>query len=315
MRRNAPTVAGPRGFQTSPGHLPLGRTDRRPACTAAVKIHHEGAGGKVCHPGDASTRCASDSTIISKFGLSCSAIGKMFASRGLIFERTGYGVALYPDDTGKDLAAVLSYLAGRTLSKEEIWTAMELPRSTYYDQLEKGTLITADNLGKAAANLGINRAELLTRYRFIHSEEVTSLAEEIAGRRAVPPPLATKVTTPAKEKWAKIGPPDTSVGLRAVVRGILWGGIDHCGSDRFVAVSGRGGFMRGAAALSWSTRSGRPALPAVVAREPPQGSPRQSASARRGHRGRAVRDAPLVGVRRVRAVRAGGRRGRASPGR
>ena len=35
--------------------------------------------------------------------------------------------------------------------------------------------------------------------------------------------------------------------------------------------------MRGAAALSWSTRSGRPALPAVVAREPPQGSPRQSA--------------------------------------
>ena len=115
--------------------------------------------------------------------------------------------------------------------------------------------------------------------------------------------------------WPNLGPPDTSVGLRAVVRGILWGGIDHCGSDRFVAVSGRGGFMRGAAALSWSTRSGRPALPAVVAREPPQGSPRQSASARRGHRGRAVRDAPLVGVRRVRAVRAGGRRGRASPGR
>ena len=39
---------------------------------------------------------------------------------------------------------------------------MELPRSTYYDQLEKGTLITADNLQRVAANLGINRAELLT---------------------------------------------------------------------------------------------------------------------------------------------------------
>ena len=50
---------------------------------------------------------------------------------------------------------------------------------------------------------------------------------------------------------AKIyGPPDTSVGFRAVVRGVPWGGIDHGGSDRFVAVSGRGGFMRGAAALS-----------------------------------------------------------------
>jgi hypothetical protein len=88
---------------------------------------------------------------------------------------------VYPDDSGKELATVLSYLAGRSLSREEIWTAMELPRSTYYDQLDKGTLITADNLRVAAVNLGINRAELLTRYRFIDPEEVTALAEEIRG--------------------------------------------------------------------------------------------------------------------------------------
>src|SRR5271170_5211855 len=88
---------------------------------------------------------------------------------------------VYPDDSGKELATVLSYLAGRSLSREEIWTAMQLPRSTYYDQLDKGTLITADNLRVAAANLGINRAELLTRYRFIDPEEVTALAEEIRG--------------------------------------------------------------------------------------------------------------------------------------
>ena len=50
---------------------------------------------------------------------------------------------VYPDDSGKELATVLSYLAGRSLSREEIWTAMELPRSTYYDQLDKGTLILA----------------------------------------------------------------------------------------------------------------------------------------------------------------------------
>jgi transcriptional regulator with XRE-family HTH domain len=93
---------------------------------------------------------------------------------------------MYPDDSHKDLATVLSYIAGRTLSKEEIWKAMGLPRSTYYDQLEKGTLITADNLRRAAANLGINRAELLTRYRLIDPEEVASLAEEIARLR---PPL------------------------------------------------------------------------------------------------------------------------------
>jgi hypothetical protein len=72
-------------------------------------------------------------------------------------------------------------LAGRTLSEEEIWTAMNSPRSTYYDQLDKGTLVTADNLTRAAADLGINRAELLTRYRFIDPEEITSLAETIVG--------------------------------------------------------------------------------------------------------------------------------------
>jgi hypothetical protein len=106
---------------------------------------------------------------------------------------------VYPDDTGKDLATVLSYLAGRSLSREEIWTAMELPRSTYYDQLDKGTLITADNLHTVAANLGINRAELLTRYRFIDPEEVTSLAEEIHGRRySTPTATNTDVKTPRR---------------------------------------------------------------------------------------------------------------------
>jgi hypothetical protein len=92
-----------------------------------------------------------------------------------------YGALVYPDDTGKDLATVLSYLTGRSLSREEIWTAMGLRRSTYYDQLDKGTLITADNLRVVAASLGINRAELLTRYRFIDPEEVTALAEQIRG--------------------------------------------------------------------------------------------------------------------------------------
>ena len=116
---------------------------------------------------------------------------------------------MFPDDCQKDIAAVLSYMAGRTLSKEEIWKAMELPRSTYYDQLEKGTLITADNLRRAAANLGINRAELLTRYRLIDPVEVTSLAEEIGGPTTLPEPPSRMgvITTPARtrsEERAKV---------------------------------------------------------------------------------------------------------------
>jgi hypothetical protein len=113
---------------------------------------------------------------------------------------------VYPDDSGKELATVLCYLAGRSLSREEIWTAMELPRSTYYDQLDKGTLITADNLRVAAANLGINRAELLTRYRFIHPEEVTALAEEIRGDTPLQAAPTGSVTTMQPTKIAEWRP-------------------------------------------------------------------------------------------------------------
>ncbi len=111
---------------------------------------------------------------------------------------------MYPDDTGKDLAAVLSYLAGRTLSKEEIWTALELPRSTYYDQVEKGTLVSADNLSKAAANLGISRAELLTRYRFIHPDEVTKLAEEIGWHPTAPQSDAPAAVTKTPKRRTRV---------------------------------------------------------------------------------------------------------------
>jgi hypothetical protein len=117
---------------------------------------------------------------------------------------------MYPDDTHKDLGTVLSYMAGRMLSKEEIRKALELPRSTYYDQLEKGTLITADNLQRAAANLGINRAELLTRYRIIDPEEIASLAEEIAG---LPHPLTHAVSSPPSSP-----PPDRTGVLTNLAR-------------------------------------------------------------------------------------------------
>ena len=108
---------------------------------------------------------------------------------------------VYPDDSGKELATVLSYLAGRSLSREEIWTAMELPRSTYYDQLDKGTLITADNLRVAAANLGINRAELLTRYRFITPKRSPHWLKRyvVATLRCMPrPTVSVKTAQPTK---------------------------------------------------------------------------------------------------------------------
>ena len=72
-------------------------------------------------------------------------------------EATGHIVRGAPGDTHRDLATVRSYLTGRTLTKEAIRTAIDVPCSTWYGLLEKGTLITADNLRTAAADLSINR--------------------------------------------------------------------------------------------------------------------------------------------------------------
>lgn len=123
------------------------------------------------------------------------------ADASVSVQQIGYDAPMFPDDTGKDLAAVLSYMAGRTLSKEQLRMALELPRSTYYDQLDKGTLISADNLQRAAANLGINRAELLARYRFIEPEEVVSLAAEIREHGGAPhESVSTDLKTDARPR-------------------------------------------------------------------------------------------------------------------
>jgi hypothetical protein len=108
-----------------------------------------------------------------------------------------------PDDSHKDLGVVLSYMTGRRLSTEEIWKAMELPRSTYYDQVDKGTLINSENLRRAAANLGVNRAELLTRYRLIHPDEVVSLAAMIVGRGSATPTDVEAADEPSDAAMAR----------------------------------------------------------------------------------------------------------------
>jgi hypothetical protein len=73
---------------------------------------------------------------------------------------------------------------------ETIREAMDLPPSTHYSQLEKGTLIKGSvnycgRITKAATNLGTNRAELLTCYR------PSTRRDEIPGKEdGGPPPLS-----------------------------------------------------------------------------------------------------------------------------
>lgn len=122
---------------------------------------------------------------------------------------------MIPDDSDKELSTVLSYLTGRTLSKEEIWVAMELPRSTYYDQVEKGTLINADNLRKAAANLGINRVELLARYRLIDPAEIFTLTEALRGQAVSVDDAPRAQAKPRTKRGSGAGPSVSALRQRS----------------------------------------------------------------------------------------------------
>jgi hypothetical protein len=97
-------------------------------------------------------------------------------------------------DAAKDLDAVLSYLVGRRLSTKEMCAALEMSRSTYYEQREDGRLISADHLIKAARNLGLNEVDLLVRYGLIAVSSAVAYTEQIRPT----PPVADTTKSPAR---------------------------------------------------------------------------------------------------------------------
>jgi hypothetical protein len=86
-------------------------------------------------------------------------------------------------DEKKDLDAVLGYLVGRRLSIREVLNALEMSRSAYYQQRDKGRLITADNLIRAAHNLRVNAVDLLVRYDLISEDEAIGYVQEYQSGR------------------------------------------------------------------------------------------------------------------------------------
>lgn len=62
-----------------------------------------------------------------------------------------------------DLTDVVSSLAGRRVRIGEIIAALDIGRSTYYEQRDDGRLLSADNLLQIAGALGLNPVELLVR--------------------------------------------------------------------------------------------------------------------------------------------------------
>ena len=86
-------------------------------------------------------------------------------------------------DNRKDLDAVLIGMAGRRLTVGEVIEALEMSSTTYYQQRTENRLITAENLIKAARNLGLNEIELLVGYGLIKPAAI----EEYVERYSDPP--------------------------------------------------------------------------------------------------------------------------------
>lgn len=79
-----------------------------------------------------------------------------------------------------DLPAVISSLTGRRVRIGEIIDALNLGRSTYYEQRDEGRLISADNMLRLAAEMDVNPVELLVRCGLIGQAQVADCATKLA---------------------------------------------------------------------------------------------------------------------------------------
>lgn len=88
-----------------------------------------------------------------------------------------------------DLTEVLSSLTGQRVRIGEIITALNLGRSTYYEQRDDGRLVSPDNMLRLAAEMDLNPIELLLRCGLISQRAVDDfIANATAGTRHVREP-------------------------------------------------------------------------------------------------------------------------------
>lgn len=88
-----------------------------------------------------------------------------------------------------DLPAVISSLTGRRVRIGELIDALDLGRSTYYEQRDDGRLVSADNMLRLAADLNINPVELLLHCGLIDQDAVAECAGKIGASAGIAEPV------------------------------------------------------------------------------------------------------------------------------
>lgn len=93
-----------------------------------------------------------------------------------------------------ELPAVLSSLTERRVRIGEIIAALDLGRSTYYEQRDEGRLVSADNMLRLASAMDLNPVELLLRCGLIDESAVVDCAGRIGATNTAATPAANTRT-------------------------------------------------------------------------------------------------------------------------
>lgn len=100
------------------------------------------------------------------------------------------------DDSQREVGTVLSYILGRQLRTREIYDALGVSRSAYYQARDEGRLGSPANLLRLAKAFNINPVDLLVRYGFLSHDAVMEYAREVADSAPVTPRPWTRYLEP-----------------------------------------------------------------------------------------------------------------------
>lgn len=115
----------------------------------------------------------------------------------------------------RDLDLVLSYLTGRRLTGRDIYTALGMPKATYFAQRDRGRLHQPENLLKLARAFGVNPVDLLVEYGHLTAGDVASYRADAV---AAPGPSLTKATIVSVDEIRAV---DTAAPSTAEQRHVL----------------------------------------------------------------------------------------------
>ena len=80
----------------------------------------------------------------------------------------------------RDLDLVLSYLTGRRLTGRDIYTALNMPKATYFSQRDAGRLHQPVNLLKLARAFEVNPVSLLVEYGYLTDDDIIRYRSNLA---------------------------------------------------------------------------------------------------------------------------------------